>query len=264
MFDIFMLKLILSFVVGGLWITAATVIAERKGTKLGGLIVALPSTSAIGLFFIAWANSLETSVQATTIMPVIGGINCLFTLAFIFLLRKNFGLAILGSLAVWFAVSFSFALLGFNSFFVALLIYAILLLVSYNVLEKKLRIKSESRRKVKYTFSMLLFRGLLGGGVISFAVIMSKVAGPLYGGMFSMFPAMFLSTMVLTYVAHGASFSSGTLKSAIIGSISIVAYAPAVRYTYLSLGLLWGTIVSILVSYALGVLVYYLWIKRMK
>ena len=262
MIDIFILKLILSFIIGGLWIIAATVIAEKKGTKLGGLMVGLPSTSAVGLFFIGWVNSLETSVQATTVMPVIGGINCLFILAFIFLLKKRFSLAIVGSLVMWAVLSLLFVLFDFNNFILALVIYAVLLIFSYFVIEKKLGAKSESAKKVKYTIPTLLFRGILGGVMISLAVILSKVGGPLFGGMFSMFPAMFFSAMLLTYLTHGSSFFSGTMKSAILGGISTTIYAVMVRYTYLPLGLLIGTVVSILVSFAAGYLIYLLWIKK--
>ena len=34
--DGFYLKLLLSFVVGGIWITLATVVAEKLGSKIGG------------------------------------------------------------------------------------------------------------------------------------------------------------------------------------------------------------------------------------
>ncbi len=45
--NIFILKLVLSFIVGSLWITMGTVLAEKYGTKIGGLIAGLPSTILI-------------------------------------------------------------------------------------------------------------------------------------------------------------------------------------------------------------------------
>jgi hypothetical protein len=53
--NIFLLKLALSFIVGSLWITMGTVLAERYGTKIGGLVAGLPSTILISFgssFFI--------------------------------------------------------------------------------------------------------------------------------------------------------------------------------------------------------------------
>ncbi|MDI9559183.1 MAG: DUF3147 family protein, partial [Pseudomonadota bacterium] len=52
--NIFVLKLILSFIVGSLWITMVTILAEKYGTRIGGLMAGLPSTILISLFFIAW------------------------------------------------------------------------------------------------------------------------------------------------------------------------------------------------------------------
>ena len=51
--DIFFLKFALSIIIGGAWIALATVLAEKFGTKLGGVIAGLPSMTAAALFFIA-------------------------------------------------------------------------------------------------------------------------------------------------------------------------------------------------------------------
>lgn len=83
--NIFVLKLILSFIVGSLWITMVTILAEKYGTRIGGLMAGLPSTIPISLFFIAWTQSERVAVDATTIVPIIGGINCIFIVAYIFL-----------------------------------------------------------------------------------------------------------------------------------------------------------------------------------
>jgi hypothetical protein len=50
----FWLKLILSFIVGSLWVTLTTLSAERFGSKVGGLIGVLPSTVVIALLFIGF------------------------------------------------------------------------------------------------------------------------------------------------------------------------------------------------------------------
>ena len=47
MTDTFILKLALSFLIGGLWITVASVAAERLGSKIGGVIAGLPSTAVV-------------------------------------------------------------------------------------------------------------------------------------------------------------------------------------------------------------------------
>lgn len=46
----FVIKTIISFVVGFVWITVASIFAERLGPRLGGVIAGLPATMVVALF----------------------------------------------------------------------------------------------------------------------------------------------------------------------------------------------------------------------
>jgi hypothetical protein len=45
-----LLHLLLAFAVGSLWVTAITVIAEKKGSVIGGILGGLPSTFSVLVF----------------------------------------------------------------------------------------------------------------------------------------------------------------------------------------------------------------------
>ncbi|HOE15862.1 MAG TPA: DUF3147 family protein [Syntrophorhabdaceae bacterium] len=256
MTDPFILKLILSFITGSLWITIGTVLAERYGTKIGGLVAGLPSTILVSLFFIAWTQSVETATAATTVVPIVGGINCLFIIVYIYLIRTGFWLALSGALAVWFFSSLILVIIGFNSFPFSVFAYICMLVFSYRVAEHKLSVRSESGKKMQYTAPIILSRGAFSGLVIVLAVVMTKIGGPLIGGAFAMFPAMFIGTLFITYFTHGASFSSAVMKSSIPGAVSVVVYGASVRYTYVPLGLLPGTLVSLLIAFCCSLLIH--------
>ncbi len=64
-----------------------------------------------------------------------------------------------------------------------------------------MKISSQDKLQVSYPPSQLIWRALFGGAVIALAVFMGKLGGPLLGGIFGSFPAMFLSTLVITYPA---------------------------------------------------------------
>jgi hypothetical protein len=253
---IFILKLLLSFVVGSLWITIGTVLAEKYGTKIGGLVAGLPSTILISLFFIAWTQSTHVAVDTTTIVPIIGAVNCLFIIIYIALLRINFWIALGGAFIVWFLLSFGIVVSGFNSFLISLISYVCLVFVSHFVVEKGLKVKSESGKQIHYSSALIFFRALFSGLVIVLAVVVTKVGGPLLGGMFVMFPAMFVGMIFMTYYSRGAAFSAAVMKSSILGAISVVIYGIVVRYTYIPLGLIGGTASSILVSLASSYLIH--------
>lgn len=245
---VFIVKLILSFITGSVWITAGTVLAERYGTKIGGLIAGLPSTILISLFFIGWTQSEATAVAATTIVPIIGGINCLFILTYILLIKVHFIIAIGGALSIWFVLSTGLVIMGFNNFLLSVLAYCVLLVVSHYIVEHRLRIPSEPGRNIQYTPVAIVMRALFSGAVISLAVICAKVGGPILGGVFAMFPAMFVGTIFITYCTRGALFSAAVMKSSILGAISVVIYGIATRYTYLPFGLIGGTFISMAIS----------------
>ena len=75
---IFLVKIALSFFIGGSWVVLATHLADKLGSKIGGLITGLPSTLLFGLFFLGWTQSSQAAVTATSITPLVGGISSLF------------------------------------------------------------------------------------------------------------------------------------------------------------------------------------------
>jgi hypothetical protein len=260
--NIFLSKLILSFIIGGIWVTLATYLADKYGTKIGGFITGLPSTALLSLFFIGWTQSPSVSAEATTIIPMIGAVNALFLLVYISMVRINFWLALASSFVVWGGLSLVLVLLNFNDFLLSIAIYIAVVTLSFFLVEKGIKVKSERANKVKSTLMTLIFRGLFSGAIIALAVIMGKIGGPLLGGMFAMFPAMFTGTLLITFFSQGALFSSAMMKVALLCASSVVLYAILVRTTYIPLGLILGTLVSIFVSFSYAYAIHILLVKR--
>ncbi len=262
MVDTFLIKLLISFLVGGAWAATATLLADKHGTKIGGFITGLPSTALISLFFIGWTQSPGAAVEATNVIPLIGAVNALFLLKYISLVRTNFWLALVSSLFLWGLLSSAAVFLKFADFFVSLVIYFIVVPISFFIIEKGIKVKSTTAAKIEITSGTLIFRGLFSGTIIALAVVMGKVGGPLLGGMFAMFPAMFTGTLLITFFTHGHLFSSAMMKVALISAVTVILYAVLVRTTYIPLGLIWGTFVSILVSFAAAGLLHIFIIKK--
>jgi hypothetical protein len=260
---LFAIKLLLSFFIGGAWVTAATRIADRYGTKIGGLIAGLPSTALVSLFFIGWTQSPRAAVEAAAVVPLIGAVNALFLLVYIVLVRRRFWQALSISLLFWGLASVSLVLLEFADFSISLGIYFIVAPVSYFIIEKRIRVRSQTARRTASPARVLMFRATFSGLVIAAAVVIGKIGGPLLGGMFAMFPAMFTSTLLITHLTHGPLFSSAMMKAALLSAASVVLYAALIRSTYIPLGLLRGTLVSGVVSFAFAGLLHISILKRM-
>src|SRR2546430_9502158 len=260
--SLFLFKLVVTFLVGSLWLTGTTILAERFGSKIGGVIAGMPSTIVIALFFIGWTQTPVAASQATVIVPLIMGIDAIFIITYASLVRRSFPLALLSSLFVWVCFSFALVLIHFNNFSLSLIGFLGLLLFSYVVMEYVLRVKSLAGRNTPLSFSNVLMRGLVSGVIITLAVAFAKLGGPLLGGVFASFPAVFLSTMILTYFAQGRVFSVSVMKTLMLsGTLNTTVYASAVRLLYPLLGLIGGTISSFLLS-LISMYVVFLLVKK--
>lgn len=263
MLDIYIVKLVVSFIVGSVWITFTTIVADKFGTKLGGAFAGVPSTVVIALFFIGWTQTPITASQSANIVPVIMGVNGLIISVYVILSRYNFYLSISTSILVWLFLSLGLVFLNFDNFIYSLIGYVILLIFSYYVIEKKLCIRSVFGISIKHNFPQLIFRGALCGIMITFAVIMARFGGPLLGGAFASFPILISSTMIITFFAHGREFSCAFLKIIMVSTINAVVFAMAVKYLYLITGLISGTLVSLIISIVSTYLTYILIIRKM-
>jgi uncharacterized membrane protein (GlpM family) len=243
--DSLVLHLVLAFVVGGLWVTLVTVVAERSGSVVGGLVGGLPSTAVFSFFFIGLNESPQIAAQATTVYPLVFSFTCFFLLVYAFLAYRGFLLGLAISLAAWFALSALTVISGMQDFGLSLALCALIAATIYYLFAKKLRFEDYAGMKVRHTGIQLLGRAILSGAIVGLAVLLSQVGGPVLGGIFSAFPAVFTSTLYLTNKSGGAGFSRAITRPLMTTSIlTTIPYAVGVRYLYPSLGIGIGTVLS--------------------
>jgi uncharacterized membrane protein (GlpM family) len=245
-----LLQTVVPFVLSALIVVIITVIAERYGTKVGGILGTLPSTIVIAFLFIAITNSISFAVESVSIVPAEMGINLIFLMLFAVLAYKSFKIAIIGSLGVWIVLSTILFFSNLTSLPVALSVYIIALFATFITLENGIKISSIGRRHVQYSALKILMRGVIAGFVIAISVVLSNLSASL-SGIFSVFPAIFLSTMVISYREHGPDFVGGMAKSMIFGTPSVTSYAVAIYYLYPRIGIIWGS----LFAYCIGIII---------
>lgn len=246
---IFLFKLLISFIIGSLWITGSTILAEKLGPKVGGVIAGMPSTIVIGLFFIGWTQTPFIAAQSAVIVPIAQGISALYVLIYVYLVRRNFLLSILVSLCMWFVLAVGLVFFKFNNFALSLLGYALLLCISYLLMQYVLHIKSIRGQNYHFSISNVIFRAMLSGTIIVLTVTFARLGGPLVGGAFASFPAVFTSTMIISYRSQSSAFSSGVMKILMLsGTTNVTVYATAIKFLYPLFGLIGGTLSSFLIS----------------
>ena len=252
--NVFFLKLCLGFIAGSSVITLTSLAAEKFGSKVGGLIGGIPSTSVVALLFIGIVQSPEYAIQATNVIPLVMGYNSLYLIVFVYLSRYSFMTGMGGALAMWFAFSLLTIALDFRHFSLGLAIGLLLFVYSYFILEKRFRLTAIAGVSVRFTPLQIVGRSLFSGLVISLVIFLSKVSGPLIGGVFAVFPVVFTSTLVITSFSRGVAFARALTKPLLVSAmVNVIVYVIAVRLFYPGLGLILGTISALMVT---GVSVY--------
>jgi len=244
-----LLHILLSFGIGSVWIALTTIFADKHGSKIGGFIGGLPSTAAVSLFFIGLAQSPESAAQAATVFPLSYAFTGLFLVLYAFLWRLGFLSALLLSLAAWFGLSSLVVVFRLENYPLSVGAYVLFFVVAVYLLEYKMNLPSTAKERLRYSLGQVLGRAVFGGAVVAFAVFMSIIGGPVAGGVFSAFPAVFVSVLVISYKTRGLPFSRAMTKPLLVtGMVTIFPYAAGVKFLYTGLGLWLGTLGALLIS----------------
>ncbi|MGD8605499.1 MAG: hypothetical protein PVF49_13105 [Anaerolineales bacterium] len=253
--DPFILKIIISFVAGGLWISAVTYLAERLGTSRGGLVAGLPSTVVLAMLFIGWTQGPEMVFQTTTAFPATFGALGPFLLVVSGTLGSGLGIALGGAFLVWGALQWLIIASPPPKFGLAAVVWAGLSLLSLSVMLGVLKLQPRSGRRIEYSTRQMLMRAVFSGAVIAGSVLASRLGGPVWGSVFSGFPAVFTTSLVITYHSLGEEFArSMTLPLLASAMVNCMIFVTVLRWTVLLVGV-WA---ACLIAYAASILSAYL------
>lgn len=245
-----MLSEALSFVLAATWVSMSTVVTERLGTKVGAVVTTLPSTLVVALFFMAVEEGPDLAADAALVVPAEMGINVVFLAVFVSASSRGLPVAIGAALGVWALLSAGLFLLEPGALPLSLVLFACPLLLATAWLRARHRFDQQEGRRIVYTPGEIAFRGLFAGAMISVSVAAASLSGPVLGGILSVFPAIFTSTMVILYLRQGREFTGATGTLMILGSANVVVYSIVVVLAFPTLGATVGTVVALALSYA--------------
>lgn len=240
----FAIQVFASFILAGLWISGATLIAERLGSRLGGLIANLPSNIVISYIFIALAGDVYYAAEATAAVPVGMLVDTVFLVVLILSLRWHIVTAVILSLGTWFCLAWLAANLGAFSLFWSVPVYLLTAVLCWAWLEYGFHIPAAGRIRAPFMVSALLLRAMFAGSVVGTTVLLSRYLPPYWVGLISTFPAVLLSSMVILATVQGPAFARATGKVLVLSSTNIVVYALIIRWAYPRIGIGWGTLLG--------------------
>lgn len=248
-------QVLIPFLLSLIIVIVITVIAEKFGTKVGGILGTLPSTIIIAFVFIAYTKGTDFASQAVAVVPAELGINLIFLFVFAVVISRSTICAFGASFLAWSVLSTILFLVDLSNILVSVLIYLICLCCTFVILEYRMQIPSAEKVHIPYTVQKILFRGVIAGAIIALSVYLANF-GAVLSGIFSVFPAILSSTMLISVREHGPAFASGMAKSMIFGISSVCVYAVLIHYLYPSIGIIYGSISAFIVAFMLTIVLF--------
>lgn len=265
----------------GLVAIGATVAVERLGGRLGGLLGTLPSTivpAAAGI----WMSTLEHHPSGETgaafasamgAVPVGMWVNVLFLHTWRVgprwlprgALSIRLAAMVLMSLIVWSSFAFvavwGMELLGRSGVsMVGLGVLATMVSAAIGLWATRTPAPAPKGTRSVGPVT-LLARGVLAALAIAGAVGLAGIAGPLISGMASVFPAIFLTSMVSLWWSQGEAVQGGAVAPMMLGASSVSAYALLAAWTLPAFGAVWGSLMAWVAAVAVVTLPAFYWMQ---
>lgn len=251
-----------------------TVAIERLGGKLGGLIGTLPTTivpASLGL----WTGDPAAMSEAMSAVPPAMGLNA----AFLWLWRSappwfpqrwSLGARLSAmsmiSLGAWLIGAFTLVYLlrvwsgAALPALAAGLIGLVALIGAGLWATASPRPAPKGHRRVGPW--VLALRGLFAGCAIGVAVVIGRTGGDLAGGVASVFPAIFLTTMVALWLSQGEAVPAGAVGPMMLGSAAVGSYALIAGWAFPLLGPWIGWGAAWILAAISTTLPAWLWLRR--
>lgn len=234
----FALKVLVSFLVGGAYVSGIIWASEKLGSRVGGSLAGLPSTILVGLIFIDVTEGSNSAQAAVAIVPLIFMASLAYGVVFIEAgktignVGNSLKLSFLAMLAWLVIVVPEKMLLGSLRFaFICLIALAGLVLFRFLVSKygSALPVRLPLPRQVYF------IRFAMGGAVIAASVIAARLLGPVWGGVISSFPGLLGTVLYFLNKSQGGKFLEGFVRRLPLSYFSSFIFLVVVHQTILKL-----------------------------
>lgn len=248
---------LLAALMAGIVATTVTVLIEKYGGVLGGILGTIPTTiipAAIGMASEGGDEALQLSLA---IVPTGMLINAIFLSTWAILpnklpmtwsSNKKLIVTCISSLIIWTSAgivaiqavdlaiknnysAYQISIIGF------LLVGTLGTIMCWNL-------KPAPKGKNQVNKIILFSRGFVAAVSIGIAVLISGLGMPLLAGLASVFPAIFLTSMVALWMAQGPSVPLGAAGPMMMGGASVAAYSIIAMWSMIEYGLAIGSLIA--------------------
>ncbi len=250
------LRVVLSFIAGGVTVSGLVWLSERLGARVGGVLSGVPSTMLVSLVFIYVGQGGEDVKLAVSVVPPLMIAALVYGYALVTTLGRAGGpylyaRAIATAGLVWLLVAFAARRVEHYVSFAESVAAVMVAIVGFAVLFR--RYEPVVAKHIQRPRHVLIDRFMLSGAVIAGAVMVAHVVSAKWGGVVASFPVVLTSTVCFLNSGQGNGFAKSWIKHLPFAYIGLLIFAVIVYQTVavfdplVSFGL--GVVCSILYSY---------------
>lgn len=257
-----LIQLLSAFLIGGFATAFVTFLAEKSPKKISAIFLSIPTTPVVGLFFVALILSTDEVVKILPMTPVTLALVLVFICAYIYATKMKISfftdekknriisiiVSLLSALTAWACCALPIAINGFNNFPLSLVLFLVLAICAHYLLAIRHKHIPAQASKLEYTAKQKFIRFILIGSLLASVVLLTKFLGVFWGALFSFFPAKYMSALVIVHYYYDENFLVKTFQNIAIGVTSPLVYVLSLQATYPSLGVYFGTLVSLCIS----------------
>jgi hypothetical protein len=224
-------------VFAGIVAVLATVAVERLGGVFGGVLSSIPTTivpAAIGIY--GRSEDVDEFRRAMAFVPLGIVLNALYLVLWR-VVPARIGMRTRRHLLLWTSVIALGAWLAAATAIVvihnairptvtqsiALGVAAFVVGIAIGVLANRTPHPAPKGTQ-RVGFGVLIARGVAAAAVIGFALVLARARLPVASGIASVFPVIFTTIMVATWLAQGAHVPTGSVGPMMLGTLSVSAF----------------------------------------
>lgn len=240
----FWFALVLKMAVTGLFVTLATVVAERLGPTVGALVATLPVSAGPVYVFLALDHDAAFISASAVASLALNAITAIYVMIYVLLAqRRTMWISVSLALAVWLPAALvlgSIQWTAWSAFILNLVVFTL----CFFIVEPFTFVPMPSATRPWYDF---VVRSGMVALLVAAVVMLSFRIGPTGSGVLAVFPVIYTSIMVILHHRVGGPATAAVLANAIPG---LAGFGAALLTLHLAAVPL-GTVAAL--SLALGV-----------
>jgi hypothetical protein len=244
---VFWLALAIKMAVTALFLSAATIIAERLGVVAGALVATLPVSAGPVYVFLALDHGAAFISASAVASLALNTATAIFITVYVLAAqRRSLWISISLALAVWLAVTLAFVPVRWTAVSALALNLVVFALCAW-IVEPYGRVAMPPTIRPWYDFVM---RSGLVALLVGAVIALSFRIGPTGSGVLAVFPVIYLSMMLILHRRVGGPATAAVLANAVSGLAGFAAALLTLHLAAVPLGSALALVAALGVSVA--------------